>query len=139
MLLPTRLPLASSGIYTATTGHAWCPNLWGRDEVPLPARLRDVAFVAIGTGVGILSGGRVLQGAHGIAGAAGWFALDPDWTESSGTVFGILLTIALCGGMTIPWAAGQLADGIGLRWVFVLAVVNFGAVAVLSALARRDT
>jgi glucokinase len=105
------------GIYTAATGHAWCPNLWGRDEVPLLAALRarigatvvvdsdragyvlgeawlgaarglrDVAFVAIGTGigVGILSGGRVLPGAHGIAGAAGWFALDPAWNEAYGT------------------------------------------------------
>jgi len=104
------------GIYTAATGHAWCPNLWGRDEVPLLAALRarigapvvvdsdragyvlgeawlgaarglrDVAFVAIGTGigVGILSGGRVLPGAHGIAGAAGWFALDPAWNEAYG-------------------------------------------------------
>lgn len=104
------------GIYTPSTGCAWCPNLWGADEVPLldalrarvavpvvidsdragcvvgeswlgAARgLRDVVFVAIGTGigVGILSGGRVLRGAHGIAGAAGWFALDPQWTGAYG-------------------------------------------------------
>jgi glucokinase len=102
------------GIYTAATGSAWCPNLWGADEVPLLATLRrkvqaplaidsdragyvlgeawlgaarglrDVVFVAIGTGigVGILSGGRIVHGAHGIAGAAGWFALDPDWKEA---------------------------------------------------------
>lgn len=101
------------GIYTPSTGRAWCPNLWGPDDVPLrdallarlnvplaidsdragyvvgeawlgAARgLNDVAFVAIGTGigVGILIGGRVVQGAHGIAGAAGWFALNPDWKE----------------------------------------------------------
>jgi glucokinase len=102
------------GIYTAATGSAWCPNLWGADEVPLLATLRqvvqaplaidsdragyvlgeawlgaarglrDVVFVAIGTGigVGILSGGRVVNGAHGIAGAAGWFALDPHWKDA---------------------------------------------------------
>jgi glucokinase len=102
------------GIYTPETGRAWCPNLWGDAEVPLrdalQARLavpvaidsdragcvigeawlgaardlRDVAFVAIGTGIGIgiLSGGRVLRGARGIAGAAGWFALDPAWTDA---------------------------------------------------------
>jgi glucokinase len=99
------------GIYTPSTGRAWCPNLWGPDEVPLLDRLRgrvsvpvvidsdragsvlgeawlgaarglrDVVFVAIGTGigVGILSEGRGVRGAHGIAGAAGWFALDPRW------------------------------------------------------------
>lgn len=104
------------GIYTAAGGRAWCPNLWGPDEVPLMAALReriaapvaidsdrsgyvlgeawlgaarglrDVAFVAIGTGigVGILSGGRLVRGAHGIAGAAGWLALDPSWSEGYG-------------------------------------------------------
>lgn len=104
------------GIYTHATGRAWCPNLWGTDEVPLrqalqarvavdvfidsdrsgyvlgeswlgAARgLRDVVFVAIGTGIGagILSDGALVRGAHGIAGAAGWFALDPDWKEIYG-------------------------------------------------------
>jgi glucokinase len=101
------------GIYTPATGRAWCPNLWGSDEVPLlrslKARLRvdvnidsdrsgyvlgeswlgaargvrDVVFVAIGTGigVGILANGVVVRGAHGIAGAAGWFALTPEWKD----------------------------------------------------------
>jgi glucokinase len=70
------------GIYSPDTGHAWCPNLWGADEVPLldalkkrvkvgavvdsdrtgyvlgeawlgAARgLRHVVYVAIGTGIG---------------------------------------------------------------------------------------
>jgi glucokinase len=101
------------GIYSPATGRAWCPNLWGMDEVPLldalrarldvpiaidsdrsgyvlgeawlgAARgLRDVVFVAIGTGIGagILTDGRVVRGAHGIAGAVGWFALDPEWED----------------------------------------------------------
>lgn len=45
--------------------------------------LEDVVFVGVGTGigVGILSGGRVIRGAHGIAGAAGWMALGPEWEE----------------------------------------------------------
>ncbi|MGH9373398.1 MAG: ROK family protein [Vicinamibacterales bacterium] len=102
------------GIYTSATGLAWCPNLWGLDEVPLldalrqrlsvpvaidsdrsgyvlgeswlgAARgLRDVVFVSISTGIGagILSNGQVVRGAHGIAGAVGWFALDPAWKEA---------------------------------------------------------
>lgn len=106
------------GIYTPSTGKAWCPNLWGLDEVPLLDRLqqrirvpiaidsdragyvlgeswrgaarglRDVVFVSISTGigVGILSNGVVIRGAHGIAGAAGWFALDPEWKETYGAV-----------------------------------------------------
>jgi glucokinase len=38
---------------------------------------RDAVFIAVGTGigVGILAGGRVVQGHAGIAGAAGWLAL----------------------------------------------------------------
>lgn len=59
--------------------------------------------------------------------------------EHSGTVFGILFTVALCGGMTIPWVAGHLAEAAGLRWVFVLASANFSAIAVLSLLARRHS
>lgn len=44
----------------------------------------DVVFVAIGTGIGagIISGGRLLRGCGDIAGAVGWFALNPEWQES---------------------------------------------------------
>lgn len=104
------------GIYDLSNGHAWCPNLWGDDEVPLRAALEErigipvfidsdrsgyvlgeawlgaarglshAVFVAIGTGigVGILSHGRLVTGSGGIAGAAGWFALDPRWRDDYG-------------------------------------------------------
>ena len=99
------------GIYDASTGKAWAPNLWGRDFHPLrealAARLavpvaissdrtgsvmaeqwmgvarglRDVVFVAVGTGigVGIVAGGQPVEGAHGIAGAAGWMVVGGAW------------------------------------------------------------
>jgi glucokinase len=43
----------------------------------------NVIFVAVGTGigVGIVAGGRLLEGAHGIAGAAGWMAVDRAWKD----------------------------------------------------------
>jgi glucokinase len=46
----------------------------------------DVVFLAVGTGIGagILSHGRVVRGCGGIAGAVGWFALDPRWREEFG-------------------------------------------------------
>ncbi len=46
--------------------------------------LRHVVFVAIGTGigVGILADGAVVRGAGGVAGAAGWFALTPEWKDA---------------------------------------------------------
>jgi glucokinase len=102
------------GIYTPSTGTAWCPNLWGPDHVPLKKALKEqletpvvidsdrsgyvlgetwlgaarglrhVVFVGIGTGigVGIISDGMVVRGAGGIAGAAGWFALTPEWQDA---------------------------------------------------------
>ena len=41
--------------------------------------LSDVVFLAVGTGIGagIITGGRLCRGAGNIAGAVGWFALDP--------------------------------------------------------------
>ena len=46
----------------------------------------EVVFLAVGTGIGagILSGGRLVRGQGGIAGAVGWFALDPRWREDYG-------------------------------------------------------
>jgi FHS family glucose/mannose:H+ symporter-like MFS transporter len=59
------------------------------------------------------------------------------FSAHSGTVFGILFAIALCGGMTIPWAAGWLAQATGVRWVFVFAAANFAAVGGFMSAARR--
>ena len=89
-------------------GDVWAPNLFGHARValgpllPLPVPLRiesdragyvlgeqwmgaarglsDVVFLAVGTGIGagILSAGRLVNGAGGVAGAVGWFALSPD-------------------------------------------------------------
>lgn len=45
------------------------------------AGAKDVAFLAVGTGIGagIISGGRIVHGHEAIAGAVGWFALDPSF------------------------------------------------------------
>lgn len=50
----------------------------------------DVVFLAVGTGIGagILSHGRLVRGRGGIAGAVGWFALDPRWREDYGRMGG---------------------------------------------------
>jgi glucokinase len=97
------------GIVFAESGKVWAPNIPGWDRYPLQDKLtavtrtpvvlgcdrdayvlgeqwrgaarglRDVAFLAVGTGIGagILSGGRLCRGSRDIAGAVGWFALDP--------------------------------------------------------------
>jgi fucose permease len=81
---------------------------------------------------GILLTGVALAGIFptvlGMAGAA--------FRDHSGTVFGILFTVALSGGMLMPWLAGHLAEAAGLRAVFGLAAANFAAIAVLNRVAR---
>ncbi len=59
----------------------------------------------------------------------------------SGTVFGLLFTMALAGGMTLPWATGQVASAWGLRPALGLVVVQFLAIFALQWLAvgRRQT
>jgi hypothetical protein len=56
----------------------------------------------------------------------------------TGTVFGILFTAALTGGVTLPWVTGQVAAAHGLRSALWLTVASFLAVAALQwAAARR--
>ncbi len=49
---------------------------------------KDVVFLAVGTGIGagIIAGGRVLHGAEDIAGAVGWFALNPNFKDEYATL-----------------------------------------------------
>jgi len=42
-------------------------------------------------------------------------------------------------GMILPWVAGQAAQAAGLRWVFVIVAVSFGAIFVLGRLMARPS
>jgi FHS family glucose/mannose:H+ symporter-like MFS transporter len=98
--------------------------------------LTTAPYIAV---LGIVLTGGSLSGIYptvlGIAGA--------QFRTHSGTVFGILFTVALTGGMLIPWTAGQVAAVSGLRSVFVVVAIAFIAIAVLSRavalLVRRDS
>jgi fucose permease len=57
--------------------------------------------------------------------------------KRSGTVFGVLFTVALSGGMSIPWLAGHLAASAGLRAPLILGALNFVAGLLLAVLAAR--
>ncbi len=50
------------------------------------------------------------------------------YPSHSGTVFGILIGIALSGGMTIPWLVGRIAAAYGIRAGF--SITAFGALAI---------
>ena len=97
------------GIAYHDSGLVWAPNIPGWDHFDLRAALersvklpividsdrsayvlgeqwrgvarglKDVVFLAVGTGIGagILTGGRLCRGSEDIAGAVGWFGLNP--------------------------------------------------------------
>jgi fucose permease len=54
--------------------------------------------------------------------------------EYSGTVFGLLFAIALTGGMTLPWAVGQIAQTRNLRLALSLPALNALMIFVLQLL-----
>lgn len=56
----------------------------------------------------------------------------------SGSVFGILISCALLGGMLVPWAAGLLASTAGLKAALFLPVVGFCMVFVFQSLVRLE-
>jgi MFS transporter, FHS family, glucose/mannose:H+ symporter len=59
------------------------------------------------------------------------------FASHSGTVFGILFTMALTGGMTIPWLTGHVAARVGLRLALGLTVAQFLAVFALQTAIGR--
>lgn len=97
------------------------------------AAFTAAATTATAAAMGIVFTGFALSGIFptvlGIAGAR--------FESRSGTVFGLLLTFALTGGMTVPWLAGQVAGAAGLRWVFAVVAVAFAAIAALSRVVAR--
>lgn len=117
--------LARVGAYGAVLGGA----LLAAGGAILVASAQATPVAVIGILLTGLALGGIFPTVLGVAGAA--------YRDHSGTVFGILFTVALTGGMTMPWLAGHLAQSAGLRPVFVLAAANFCAVAALNGVARR--
>lgn len=105
--------IAIPGIVYQNTGKVWAPNIPGWENYPLKDKiqreitipvildsdrsayvlgeqwcgmargLKDVVFLAVGTGIGagIIVDGLLCRGSEDIAGAVGWFALDPIFRE----------------------------------------------------------
>jgi fucose permease len=95
-------------------------------------------ILAVAPNTAVAAAGLVLTGLSlasifptvlGVAGA--------HFVEHSGTVFGILFTVALTGGMTLPWLAGQMAEPLGVRAAFWLAGTGFAAILGITAARLR--
>ena len=142
------------GVVFHDSGEVWAPNIAGWDHFPLATTLaertslpvvldsdraacvlgeqwcgvakglRDVVFVAFGTGIGagILVDGRLVRGSGDVAGAVGWFALDPRFRpeygergcfecEASGSAVGRLAQRALEEGRPSAIAAIAASSG----------------------------
>lgn len=59
------------------------------------------------------------------------------YASRSGTVFGILIGIALAGGMILPWLTGEIAHRSGIRVALILSIWDALAIFLLQIVARR--
>ncbi len=59
------------------------------------------------------------------------------YPQFSGTVFGVLFAMALCGGMTAPWLAGRIAQDHGVGAGFWLTAGSCASIVVLQWLIRK--
>ncbi len=86
----------------------------------------SAAAALVVTGFGFAS---IFPTTLGLAGSA--------FEAYSGTVFGILFAVALTGGMTLPWAVGQLAEASSLRAALGISCGGAMAIFLLQALIGR--
>jgi MFS transporter, FHS family, glucose/mannose:H+ symporter len=68
---------------------------------------RSLVMLSAGTALIGLSYGPIFPTTLAIAGDR--------YSQRAGTVFGLLFSIALIGGMTFPWAVGEISQGVGVR------------------------
>ncbi len=59
------------------------------------------------------------------------------YASHAGTVFGILIGIALLGGMSMPWLVGRMAGDWGIRRALVVVILNALAIFALQWSAKR--
>ena len=80
-LFPLRSELAKALRQPTVIDSDRAAYVLGEQWVGAARGCRDVVFVGIGTGIGagIVSGGQLLRGTGEVAGAVGWFALNPHW------------------------------------------------------------
>jgi fucose permease len=95
----------------------------------LAALAPTITIAAIGVVMSGCSLAGIYPAALGVAGTR--------FESHSGTVFGVLLAVALAGGMALPWAAGRIGVACSLRWVFGMVAASFIAVLLFSRVAAH--
>lgn len=84
----------------------------------------SLTFLFAGTAMIGLSYGPIFPTTLAIAGDR--------YSQRAGTVFGLLFSIALVGGMTLPWAVGQLSQRIGVHVGMIVPALGAIGIVVLS-------
>lgn len=127
----------------------WAALMVGRLLVARMLKVVGKRQLVLGSGVGAFAGASILLASRLewmlVAGVlliglsyAGVFptalAIAGDtYKKMTGTVFGLLFAIALVGGMSFPWAVGQLSQGLGLRYGMVVPLAGAAGICVLAA------
>lgn len=60
------------------------------------------------------------------------------YAELSGTAFSLVIAMALCGGMLLPWLAGVVGDSYGMRASFVIVPVALVILGTLLSILSRS-
>ena len=141
---------AGLGAATATLILAgyWAALMVGRLAASATAEIRGQAAIGAGEWRGGGAGRRILltnrSEAMLVAGVlviglsyAGVFpttlAIAGDaYRKMAGTVFGLLFAIALLGGMSFPWAVGQISQQLGVRYGMVVPLAGAAGICVLA-------
>ena len=122
--------------------------VWGRLLLVLDGRRLILASAGASAGLGVLlaaaPGPKVAMAAVPLLGFAlsGIFPTTlglagTRFAGQSGSVFGLLFAMALLGGMTAPWLAGQIGELGGIRAAMAVAPAGFCAILVMAILAGR--
>jgi fucose permease len=87
---------------------------------------QSLALLAIGVVLIGVSYSSVFPTALAIAGDS--------YRKMAGTVFGLLFSIAMIGGMSFPWAVGQISQAVGVRFGMVVPLLGAAGILIASSL-----
>jgi len=126
----------------------WAALMVGRLLVARLLKFVEKRQLVLGSGLGALVGAAVVVTTRSegmlVAGVlliglsyAGIFptalAIAGDtYRKMTGTVFGLLFAIALVGGMSFPWAVGQISQRLGVRYGMVVPLAGAAGICVLA-------